>query len=149
MRGIVAPLWNPGPLVLVLRRKSLPPNWMNALPLAPRQSVNIQPRQGSGAAGSPGLQGFELVQSLEEPSGKMGLVPGNLLQGLLIRQEALPSHVPKISLYLLGLKHGSFGFPLGVSYGSCHQLFRLFVGGPRYGLYDRTHQPGTPVFVPF
>src|SRR5215217_8547383 len=139
MRGIVAHFWNPGPLVLVLRRKSLPPNWMNALPLAPRQSVNVQPRQGSGAAGSPSLQGFELVQSLEEPSGKMGLVPSNLLQNLLVRQQALPSHVPEVSLYLLGLKLGSFGLPLGASDGSFQQLFGLFVGGLRDGLYDRPH----------
>jgi hypothetical protein len=43
MRGIVALLWNPGPLVLELRRKTLPRNWMKALPLAPHQSVNVQP----------------------------------------------------------------------------------------------------------
>ena len=43
MRGIMALLWNPGPLVLELRRKSLLRSWMKALTLALRQSVHVQP----------------------------------------------------------------------------------------------------------
>ena len=43
MGGIVDLLWNPGPLVLELHGKSRPRNWMKALPLAPHQSVNVQP----------------------------------------------------------------------------------------------------------
>jgi hypothetical protein len=43
MRDIVALLWNPGPLVLELHRKSVPRNWMKALPLALRQSIYVQP----------------------------------------------------------------------------------------------------------
>jgi hypothetical protein len=43
MRGIVALLWNPDPLVLELRRKALSRNWMKALPLALRQPVYVQP----------------------------------------------------------------------------------------------------------
>src|SRR5215204_458813 len=79
----------------------------------------------------------------------MGLVPGYLLQSLLVRQEALPSHVPKIPLYLLGLKLGSFGLPLGASYGSFQQLFRLFFGGLGDLLYNCPHQPGGPALVAF
>jgi hypothetical protein len=67
MQGIVDLLWNPGPLVLVLRRKSLPRNWMNVLPLTLHQSVHVQPRQGSSTTGSPHLQRLQLVQSLVEP----------------------------------------------------------------------------------
>jgi hypothetical protein len=40
---------------------------MKALPLTLRQSVDVKPRQGSGAAGSSRLKGFEFVQSLVEP----------------------------------------------------------------------------------
>jgi hypothetical protein len=58
MRGIVALMWNPGPLVLELRRKVLPRNWMKALPLALHQSVNVHPSQGSSTTGSSGLEGF-------------------------------------------------------------------------------------------
>src|SRR5215213_1001898 len=101
MRGIVALLWNPGPLVLVLRRKSLPPNWMNALPLAPRQSVNVQPRQGSGAARAPKLQCLQLVESLVEESGQVGLVASDLLQGLLVWEKPLTTHSYQILLYPL------------------------------------------------
>jgi hypothetical protein len=54
MGDIVALLWNSG-LVLELRRKSLPRDWMNALPLTPRQSIHVEPSQGSGASGSPDL----------------------------------------------------------------------------------------------
>src|SRR5215213_6713579 len=122
---------------------------MNVVPLTLHQSVNVQPRQGSGTTVSSGLQGFEFVQSLVETSGEMSLVSGYLLQGLLIRQEALPSHVPKIPLYLLGLKLGSFGLPLGASDGSFQQLFRLFVGGLGDLLYNCPHQPGSPTFVAF
>jgi hypothetical protein len=41
---------------------------MNALPLAPRQSVNVQPSQGSSAARPPDLQRLKLVESLVESS---------------------------------------------------------------------------------
>src|SRR5215208_6738453 len=122
---------------------------MNVVPLTLHQSVNVQPRQGSGTTVSSGLQGFEFVQSLVETSGEMSLVSGYLLQGLLIRQQALPSHVPKIPLHLLGLKLGSFSLPLGASDGSFQQLFRLFVGDLGYLLYDRTHHPGGPALVTF
>ncbi len=47
MGGIVAHFWNPGPLVLELRRKILPRKWMNVLPLTLHQSVHVQPGQGS------------------------------------------------------------------------------------------------------
>jgi hypothetical protein len=56
MQGIVALLWNLGPLVLELHRKSVPRHWMKALPLAFHQSVHVQPGQWSGAALAPGLQ---------------------------------------------------------------------------------------------
>jgi hypothetical protein len=85
----------------------------------------------------------------EVEPGEVGLIPCNLLQARLVRQEALPSHVPKIPLYLLGLELGSFGLPIGASYGSFQQLLRLFVGGLGDGLYDRTHQPGGPTLVTF
>jgi hypothetical protein len=49
-------------------------HWMKALPLASRQSVHIQPRQGSGATGSSRLQGFKFVQSFVKPSGEVSLV---------------------------------------------------------------------------
>src|SRR5215207_941928 len=122
---------------------------MNAPPLAFRQSVNVQPCQGSSAAYAPSLQSLQLVQSLVEPSGEMGLVPGHLLQDLLVRQKAHPSHVPKIPLYLLGFELGSFGLPLGTSNGSFQQLFRLFVGGLGDLLYNCPHQAGGPAFVAF
>jgi len=61
MRGIVALLWNPGPLVLELRRKTLPRHWMKAITLPLRQSVHIQPRQGSGTTSSPHLQRLKLI----------------------------------------------------------------------------------------
>jgi hypothetical protein len=51
---------------------------VKALPLAPCQPVNVQPRQGGGTAGSSCLQGFEFVQSFVEPPGEMGLVSGYL-----------------------------------------------------------------------
>jgi hypothetical protein len=38
--------------------RGLPRNWMKVLPLAPCQSVHVQPRQGSGTTGSSCLQGF-------------------------------------------------------------------------------------------
>jgi hypothetical protein len=57
MGGIVALMWDPSPLVLVLRRKSRPRNWMKALPLVLRQSVNVQPRQGSDTARAPSWSG--------------------------------------------------------------------------------------------
>jgi hypothetical protein len=101
VRGIVALLWNPGPLVLELHRKSFPRNWMKALALAPRQSVHVQPGQGNGTTGASHLQGFELVEGLIEPSGEMSLVAGDFLQCLLIGKQVLPSHVPKIPLHLL------------------------------------------------
>jgi hypothetical protein len=47
-------------------------------------------RSTNASPASSGLQGLQFVQSLVDPSGEMDLVPGNLLQGLLIRQEALP-----------------------------------------------------------
>ncbi len=61
---------------------------MKILPLAPRQSVHVQPR---GTTGSPNLQRLEFVQSLVEPSGEVSLVSSYLLKGLLVRQKALPS----------------------------------------------------------
>ena len=45
-------------------------------PLAPRQSVYVQPRQGSSGTGSSRLQGFEFVQGLVETFGEMGLISG-------------------------------------------------------------------------
>src|SRR5215208_5983603 len=149
MCGIEAPLWNPGPLVLELHSKSLPRNWIKILPLATHQSVNVQPSQRSHTARAPSLQSLQLMEALVEEPGEVGLIPCNLLQGRLVRQEALPSHVPKIPLYLLGLKLGSFGLPLGASYGSFQQPFRLFVSGLGDLLYDRTHQPGCPALVAF
>jgi hypothetical protein len=68
MRDIVAPLWNPGPLVLELHSKSLPRNWIKILPLATHQSVNVQPSQGSSAARPPDLQRLNLMESLVESS---------------------------------------------------------------------------------
>ena len=47
-------------------------------------SVTLQPAEGSGTAGSSHLQGFELVEGLVEPSGKMSLLFGNLLKGPLV-----------------------------------------------------------------
>ena len=47
-----------------LGRVSLARKGMNALPLAIYQSVNVQPRQGSGASGSPYLQRLKLMESL-------------------------------------------------------------------------------------
>ena len=149
MGGIVALLWNLGPLVLELHRKSRPRNWMKALPLALRQSVHVQPRQGSGTARPPNLQCLEFVESLVEPSGEMSLVTGNLLQGLLVRQEALPNHVPKIPLHLPGFELRPFHLEPGVPRGSLHQFFGLFVGGLGDCIYDRTHQPGGPALVAF
>ena len=46
---------------------------------------------------------------MEEP-GEMSLVARDLLQGLIVRQQTLPSYVPKIPLYLLSLKLGSSAF---------------------------------------
>src|SRR5829696_1945988 len=149
MRGMVALLWDPSPIVLELRRKTLPRNWMKALPLTPRQSVNVQPSQGSGTTCSPHLQRLQLVQSFVESSGEMSLVAGNLLKDVLVRQQALPSHVPKIPLHLLGLKLGSFGLPLGASDGSFQQLFRFFVGGLGDLLYNCPYQAGGPALVAF
>src|SRR5215212_7624623 len=113
MRDIVAPLWNPGPLVLELHSKSLPRNWIKILPLATHQSVNVQLSQRSHTARAPSLQSLQLMEALVEVPGEMTLIPRNLLQGGLVRQKALPSHIPKIPLHLLGLKLGSFGLPLG------------------------------------
>src|SRR5215211_8076185 len=89
------------------------------------------------------------MESLVEPSGEMSLISGNLLKSLLVRQEALSSHVPNIPLYLLGLKFGSFGLPLGASDGSFQQLFRHFVGCLGDLLYNCPHQAGGPAFVAF
>src|SRR5918992_481627 len=145
----LALMWDPSPLVLELHRKSRPRNWMKALPLALRQSVHVQPRQGSGGARAPKLQSLQLMQGLIEPSGEMSLVTGNLLQGLLVRQEALPNHVSKIPLHLLGFELRPFRFEPGVPRGSLQQFFGLFVGGLGDCIYDRTHQPGGPAFVAF
>ena len=41
---------------------------MNVVPLTLHQSVYVQPGQRSSTTGSSGLQGFEFVQSLVEPS---------------------------------------------------------------------------------
>jgi hypothetical protein len=107
MGGIVALLWNPGPLVLELRRKSLPRNWMKALPLALRQSVNVQPSQGSDTTGSPHLQRLQLMQRLVKQSREVGLVSGYLLQGLLVRQQTLAAHPRQVLLYPLGGRLGA------------------------------------------
>jgi hypothetical protein len=72
----------------------LPGTWVKAVPLAPRKTIHVETGQRSGAAGSSGLQGLELVHSLVETSGEMGFVSSYLLQGLLVRQQALPAHVP-------------------------------------------------------
>ena len=101
MRGIEAPLWNPGPLLLEPRRKSFPRNWMKALPLALRQSVNIQPGQGNGTTGSPHLQRLKLMQRFVKQSREMGLVASDLLQGLLVWEEPLTTHSCQILLYPL------------------------------------------------
>src|SRR5829696_3624779 len=111
---------------------------MNALPLAPRQSVNVQPSQGSSAARPPDLQRLKLMQTLVEPSCEMCLVSSYLLQSLLVRQKALPGHVPKIPLHLLGFNLSPLHFESGAPGRCLQQLFRLFVGGLRDGLYDRT-----------
>jgi hypothetical protein len=101
MGGIVALLWNPGPLVLELHSKSVPRHWMKALPLALRQSVNVQPGQGSGTARAPSLQSLQLMEALVEEPGEVGLVSGNLLQGLIVWEEPLTTHSCQILLYPL------------------------------------------------
>ena len=91
MRGIVALLWNPGPLVLELRRKSLPHNWINALPLAPPP---IHPRPAGPGERHDRLASLATPPARAEPCralGEMGLVSGYFLQGLLVRQKALPN----------------------------------------------------------
>src|SRR5215212_9153764 len=140
MRGIVALLWNPGPLVLELRIKSLSRKRMKALPLALHQSVHVQPRQGSGTAGSPDLQCLEFVQSFVETSCEMGLVPGNLLQGLLVGEQALSAHPRKVSLYLLRTLLGFLNLPLGASYDRFEHRLRTFPVGRGGDLFYRAVQ---------
>ena len=101
MRDIVALLWNPGPLVLELHRKSVPRHWMKALPLALRQSVNVQPSQGSHTARAPSLQSLQLMERLVEEPGEVGLVARDLLQGLIVWEEPLSTHPCQILLYSL------------------------------------------------
>jgi hypothetical protein len=83
------------------------------MPLVSRQSIHIQPCEGSSTTGSSGLQGFEFVQSFVETSGEMGLVAGNLLQGSLVRQQALSTHPLEVPLYLLRTLLGFLHLPLG------------------------------------
>ena len=101
MRDIVALLWNPGPLVLELRRKSLPRNWMKAISLALRQSVDVKPRQGSGAACPSDLQSLQLMEGLVEEPGEVGLIARDLLQGLIVWEQPLTTHPCQILLYPL------------------------------------------------
>src|SRR5215207_1370414 len=122
---------------------------MKAIPLALHQSVHVQPGQRSGAARAPDLQPLKLVESFVEPSGEMSLVSCYLLQGLLVRQEALPSHVPKFLLHLLRFPLRPFHLEPGTPGGSLQQVFRPFLSGLGDGLYDRTHQPGGPALVAF
>ena len=110
---------------------------MNALPLAIYQSVNVQPRQGSGASGSPYLQRLKLMESLVETSGEMGLVSGYLLQGFLVRQEALPAHPLQIPLYLLRSLLGFLHLPLGASHGRFEHRLGTFPVGRGGDLFDR------------
>src|SRR5215204_6612585 len=107
MRDIVALLWNPGPLVLELRRKTLPRDWMKAISLALRQSVDVKPRQGSGAARAPSLQSLQLMEGLVEEPGEVGLIARDLLQGLIVWEEPLTTHPCQILLYPLGGRLGA------------------------------------------
>jgi hypothetical protein len=54
-----------------------------------KESVHVQPGQGSRATKAPNVQGLKLAQSLVEPSGEMNFVSGNLPQGLLVWHKAL------------------------------------------------------------
>jgi hypothetical protein len=83
MGGMVALLWNPSPLVLELHRKALLRNWTKALPLAPHQSVDVQPSQRSHTARAPSLQSLQLMEALVEEPGEVGLLAGNLSGRLL------------------------------------------------------------------
>ena len=112
-----------------------------ALHLVGHQAGHVQPGQGRGAARAPDLQGLKLTESLIKPPGEMCFIAGHFLQSLLVGKQALSGHIPKVSLYLLSLKLGSFGLPLGASDGSFQQLFRLFVSSFGYLLYDRTPKP--------
>src|SRR5215212_1120457 len=149
MGGIVALLWDPSPLVLELRRKSLPRNWMKALPLALRQSVHVQPSQGSDTTGSPHLQRLQLMHRLVKQSREVGLVSGYLLQGLLVRQETLPSHVPKVSLYLLSFLLRPVRFEPGVPRCRLQEFFGLFASSFSDLLHNRSHQAGGPALIAF
>src|SRR3712207_8454425 len=46
---------------------------------------------------------------VEQPR-EVGLIAGDLLQGLLVGQQAFPGHVPKVLLHLLGFQLRPFRF---------------------------------------
>jgi hypothetical protein len=79
----------------------------------------------------------------------MGLISGNLLKGLLVRQQALPTHVPKIPLYLLSFELRPFHLEPGVPRGHLQQFFGLLVGSFGDRLYDCAQQLGSPALVAF
>ena len=74
----------------------------------------------------------------------MSLVSSNLLQGLLVRQQALPTHLLDIPLYLLCRLLLADDAPGRVG-GHLTQRLRLLLGGS--GIYARPHRSGLPGFV--
>src|SRR5215212_8853484 len=120
---------------------------MKALLLATCQSVHVQPGQGSAAAGSSRLQGFEFVQSLVEPSREMRLVAGYLLQDLLVWQEALPTHPLEIQLHLIRRLLLADDVPPGRVGDHFKQLRWILLGGAGDGIYACSHGSGSPAIV--
>src|SRR5215211_2439915 len=84
-----------------LERVYLERKCINALPLAPRQSIHVQPGQRSGTTRAPSLQSLQLVEALVEEPGEVSLVARDLLQGLIVWQQALSTHPCQILLYSL------------------------------------------------
>src|SRR5919112_3540218 len=74
----------------------------------------------------------------------MSLVSGYLLQGLIIRQEALPTHPFEILLNLLCCLLLADDVPPGTVGGYLQQFLRILLGGPSDGLYARPHRPCAP-----